>query len=74
LSEYRDSVVSTVLRAFSTVVASILPMCSVVVLYLTPPGDGLKLGLIVMFSAIFSLALSIMTSGREIEVFAATAV
>jgi hypothetical protein len=55
----------------TTVVASLLPLCSVVVLYVVQ-SNGLRLGIIVVLSACFSLALALMTNARKIEVFAAT--
>jgi len=55
-----------------TVVAALLPLLSTVVLY-TLQNDALKLSIVVVFSAIFALALATMTSARRIEVFAATA-
>jgi len=58
-------------RLLSTVIASILPLCSVVILYLVK-ANGLRLGIIVVLSACFSLALALMTNARKIEIFAAT--
>jgi hypothetical protein len=55
----------------TTVVASLLPLCSVIVLYVVQ-SNGLRLGIIVILSACFSLALALMTNARKIEVFAAT--
>ncbi|KAH7386404.1 hypothetical protein BKA64DRAFT_142913 [Cadophora sp. MPI-SDFR-AT-0126] len=69
---YRESSLESGLSILATVVASLLPISSVVALYLIQP-NGLRLGMIAIFSACFSLALAIMTSARRIEVFAATA-
>lgn len=55
-----------------TVVASLLPLLSTVVLYLLS-NDALQLGAMVALSACFALALTFMTNARRIEVFAATA-
>lgn len=55
----------------STVVASVLPLCSIVILYLIK-SNGLRLAAIVVLTAFFSLALAVMTNARKIEVFAAT--
>jgi len=55
-----------------TVVASLLPLLSMVVLYLLP-NNPLRLSAMVIFTATFALSLTLMTSGRRIEVFAATA-
>jgi hypothetical protein len=69
---YKESFLEATLGILTTVVASILPICSVVVLYVVQ-SNGLRLGMIVVFSTCFSLALTLMTSARKIEVFAATA-
>ncbi|KAK9420999.1 hypothetical protein SUNI508_06144 [Seiridium unicorne] len=69
---YSDCHLSVALRVVTTVTASLLPLCSVVALYMIPSSD-VRLGLVVVFSACFSLALATMTNARAIEVFAATA-
>lgn len=56
----------------TTVVASLLPLLSILILFLVQ-SDTIKLGVIVSSSAIFSLALALMTQARRVEVFAATA-
>jgi hypothetical protein len=60
-----------VLGTLTTVVSSILPISSVVVLYFVR-SNGLQLGMLVVFSAIFSFALALMTNARKVEIFAAT--
>ncbi|CZT46429.1 uncharacterized protein RSE6_06855 [Rhynchosporium secalis] len=69
---YRESSLASAFRILVTVMASLLPICSVVALFLVE-SDGLRLGLIAIFSACFSLALALMTRARPFEVFAATA-
>lgn len=69
---YDDGVLGTGVRVFVTVVASLLPVCSVVALYFVPGGGGVKLCLVVAASALFSCALALMTNARMIEIFAAT--
>ncbi|KAH6710951.1 hypothetical protein BKA61DRAFT_612737 [Leptodontidium sp. MPI-SDFR-AT-0119] len=69
---YKESTLESVLGVLATVVASLLPICSVVALYLVP-SNGIRLGMIAIFSACFSLALALMTNARRVEVFAATA-
>ena len=56
----------------TTVVASLLPLLSILILFLVTY-DTIKLGVIVASSAVFSLALALMTQARRVEVFAATA-
>ncbi|KAH8591691.1 hypothetical protein B0O99DRAFT_718993 [Bisporella sp. PMI_857] len=69
---YKESSLESVLGVFVTVVASLLPICSVIALYIVQ-SDGVRIGMIAIFSACFSSALTLMTSARRIEVFAATA-
>ncbi|KAK9788201.1 putative DUF6594 domain-containing protein [Seiridium cardinale] len=71
LYNYNESQLSAILGVATTVVASMLPMCSVVLLYIAQ-SDTLRLGLVIMASGIFALALALMTSARKVEVFAAT--
>ena len=60
-----------VLRTLAIVISSILPISSVIALSFIR-SNGIQLGMIVVFSAIFSLALALMTSARKVEIFAAT--
>jgi hypothetical protein len=69
--QFQDSKATTFAEVLTTVVASLLPICSVVILYLAP-SDAVRLGMLVIFSACFALALTLMTKARKIEVFAAT--
>jgi hypothetical protein len=71
LFEYDETAMQMIARVLTTVVASILPLCSVIILYVVQ-SNGLRLGIIVILSAIFSLALALMTNARKIEIFAAT--
>ncbi|KAK8123194.1 hypothetical protein PG984_011864, partial [Apiospora sp. TS-2023a] len=69
--EYNDACINMVIRVIVTVVASLLPTVSVVIQYFIRD-DLVKLYLIVLASAIFALALAVMTNARMVEVFAAT--
>ncbi|PMD21120.1 hypothetical protein NA56DRAFT_626290 [Hyaloscypha hepaticicola] len=69
---YKESALECILGILVTVVASLLPICSVVALYMIQ-SNGVRLGMIAIFSACFALALALMTNARRIEVFAATA-
>ncbi|KAI1870311.1 uncharacterized protein JN550_005239 [Neoarthrinium moseri] len=68
---YRESLLAGLVKVVTTVVASLLPLLSIVVLFMIE-SDEMKLGVIVAFSALFSLALASMTNARRIEIFAAT--
>ncbi|KAK8043321.1 hypothetical protein PG993_005751 [Apiospora rasikravindrae] len=69
--EYSDAWLAGGARVIATVVASLLPTVSVVIQYFIHD-DLVKLYLIVLASAIFALALAVMTNARMVEVFAAT--
>ncbi|KAI1327788.1 hypothetical protein F5Y16DRAFT_185436 [Xylariaceae sp. FL0255] len=69
--EYDDKLLAAVGRIIGTVIASLLPVGSVVVQYFVE-SNLLRLNLIVVASAIFALALAVMTNARMVEVFAAT--
>ncbi|KAH8660568.1 hypothetical protein BX600DRAFT_514160 [Xylariales sp. PMI_506] len=71
LYDYQESLLSCILRVGITVIASMLPICSVVVLYFAQ-NALLRLGIVVIASGLFALALALMTYARAIEVFAAT--
>ncbi|KAI0120325.1 hypothetical protein F4776DRAFT_249379 [Hypoxylon sp. NC0597] len=72
LYTYEESLLGSIINVITTVVAAVLPLLSIVVLYIVD-SDATKLGIIVIFSACFAFVLAVMTSARRIEVFAATA-
>ena len=53
------------------VLASLLPILAIVVLHLVER-TGVRLGLVTVFSAIFSTVLWFLNDGRLVEVFSAT--
>jgi hypothetical protein len=69
--EYDETTLGTIAFVFTAVVASILPLCSVLMLSIVQ-SKALQLGFIVVLSSGFSLALALMTNARQIEIFAAT--
>jgi hypothetical protein len=69
--EYDDSTLKMIAFIIAAVVASILPLCSVIMLSLVQ-SKTLQLGSIVVLSSGFSVALALMTNARQIEIFAAT--
>jgi hypothetical protein len=71
LYEYKETSILKIARIIETVVASILPLCSVIVLYVLER-NAVRLGMIVLFSALFSLALALMTNTTTINIFVAT--
>jgi hypothetical protein len=58
-------------RIATTMIASILPLGSIIILYVVE-NNAVRLGIIVVLTALFSLALALMTNSRTIEIFAAT--
>lgn len=70
--EYKDNILVIIIRVATTVVASLLPVCSVIALYFIG-NNTMRLGVVVVASAFLALALSLMTNARKVEVFAATA-
>lgn len=54
-----------------TVLASILPVVAIVVLYLVE-GTGTRLGLVAVFSGLFSTSLWFLNDGNLVQVFSAT--
>ncbi|KAI3327644.1 hypothetical protein HD806DRAFT_329294 [Xylariaceae sp. AK1471] len=69
--EYDDKLLATLTRIIVTVVASLLPVGSVIAQYFVQ-NNILRLSLIGVASAFFALALAVMTNARMVEVFAAT--
>ncbi|KAK0666737.1 hypothetical protein QBC41DRAFT_397568 [Cercophora samala] len=70
---YSESHLQIVIETVVTVVAALLPVLSIVVLYFLGDNNKFKFMALVIFSAVFALALAIMTKAKRVEVFAATA-
>ncbi len=68
---YSDSAILKSANLIGTVLASLLPVLAIVVLYLVK-GTGARLGLVGLFSALFSTCLWFLNDGRLVEVFSAT--
>lgn len=71
ICEYDEGHISGVVDVLGTVVASILPIGSIVGLYFVRH-VLVRLGLIVVFTAVFSLALAVFSDARRVEVFVAS--
>ena len=71
VAEYSNSGIAKVANLMGTVLASLLPVIAIVVLHLTK-GTGVRLGLISIFSALFSTCLWSLNNGKVVEIFAAT--
>ena len=69
---YEETFLMRTIDTITTVAASLFPLLSIVLLFLVQ-SEVIRLGIVVLFSGLFSLALCLMTSARKVEVFAATA-
>lgn len=66
------STIYTFTSIVATMLSSLLPIVSIVVLYLVHSTPA-RLGIIAGFTALFSIAVSLVTSAARVENFAATA-
>ena len=72
LHHYDSDKVNTVTNILGTVLSSVAPLVSIVVLsFVTEPRA--RLGLICAFTLLFCLCLAVATKARRVEIFAATA-
>ncbi|KAJ9604042.1 hypothetical protein H2200_011565 [Cladophialophora chaetospira] len=71
IAEYSDAGVTRMANLVGAVLASLLPVIAIVVLHLVK-STGTRLGLIAVFSAVFSTTLWFLNDGKLIEVFSAT--
>jgi len=69
---YRDSHFHRIANVVGTLISSLIPIGSIVVLYFVT-SMPLRLAVLSCFTAIFSIALSLLTSAKRVEIFAATA-
>jgi hypothetical protein len=72
LYHYQEETVLRLADTIGTVVSALLPILAVVVLYCVQ-NMWARLGLVALFTVLFSLVLSWVATGKRIEVFAATA-
>jgi len=70
ICQYSEAHLSTAISILGTILASILPISSIVVLYFVQ-NTLVRLGLSVAFTALFSFCLALVTRARRIEIFAA---
>jgi hypothetical protein len=71
ICNYPEKYLSTVVNILGTVAASVLPITSIVALYFVN-STLIRLGLTIVFTAVFSCALALMTQARRVEIFAAS--
>lgn len=70
--EYEDTRITTISNTVGVIFASLVPTISVLVLYFIK-NMLVRIGLLVVFTAVFSAALALFTSARKIEIFSAIA-
>lgn len=72
ITSYSDSHLLTLINLAGTMIASLFPISAIIVLsFITKM--PVRLGVVAIFTAAFSLSLSLVTHARRIEIFAATA-
>jgi hypothetical protein len=69
---YRDSYFHRIANVLGTLIASLIPIGAIVVLYFLSDMST-RLAMVCVFTAIFSVALCLVTSAKRVEVFTATA-
>ncbi|MCJ1369387.1 hypothetical protein MMC20_000598 [Loxospora ochrophaea] len=72
ITDYQDETLLVSADNISTLVASLLPVLSTIVLYFIP-STPVRLGAIVAFIALFAVVLIVFTKAKRIEVFSVTA-
>jgi hypothetical protein len=60
-----------ILQIVGTVLACLFPISSIVILYLVS-SMAARLGIVVLFTALFALSLAVFTGAKRVEIFAAT--
>ena len=69
---FSDNRVRRITRVVAVVLASILPVLSIVVLYYVHP-TNIRIGLIIVISTLFSAVVALVSDARNAEIMAATA-
>jgi len=71
ISEYDETPLRRIIHILGTVIATLLPICSIVILYFVTNASA-RLGIVVAFTAAFSICLTVLTQAKRVEIFAAT--
>lgn len=69
---YRDSHTYRIATILGTLLSSLIPIAAIVVLSVVKNMTA-RLGIVSVFTAVFSVALSLVTEGKRVEIFGATA-
>ncbi|KAE8447378.1 hypothetical protein EG329_010792 [Mollisiaceae sp. DMI_Dod_QoI] len=70
ICEYSDKHISGFVKVMGTVVSSVLPIGSIMALYFVK-SVLVRLGLMAVFTALFSLAMAVFSGAKRVEIFAA---
>ncbi|KAG4435317.1 hypothetical protein IFR05_009206 [Cadophora sp. M221] len=69
---YRDSHIYRIATILGTLLSSLIPIAAIIVLSFVKNMTA-RLGIVSAFTAVFSVSLSLVTEGKRVEIFAATA-
>lgn len=69
---YRDTHIYRIATVLGTLLSSLIPIAAIIVLSFVKNMTA-RLGAVCAFTAVFSVSLSLVTQGKRIEIFAATA-
>ncbi len=69
---YRDTHIYRIATIVGTLLSSLIPIVAIIVLS-SVKNMTARLGIVSAFTAIFSVSLSLVTEGKRVEIFAATA-
>lgn len=72
VTEYRDAVVARITHWITSIIASLIPILSIVILYVVHSMPA-RLGIIAAFNVLVSVCLSGLTNAKRSEIFAVTA-
>jgi predicted RND superfamily exporter protein len=68
---YDNGMIEQISKVITTVIGALLPVIAIVVLYYINDMKK-RLGLLVLFTAVFSLSLTLATKAKVTEIFGAT--
>ena len=72
IREYDDRYISAVGNALAAFIASILPTLAILALYYVSTMLT-RIGMVILFTSVFSLSLSLLAKAKKVEIFSATA-
>ncbi|KAI1458917.1 hypothetical protein F4805DRAFT_106702 [Annulohypoxylon moriforme] len=72
LYQYPDARIRIIVHTLGSIMSTVVPMISIIALYFVD-SMPLRLGLVSIFSVIFSVVMSLVTNAKRVEIFAAVA-